>query len=187
MLTIIFAFLVAKLKGYKIKYLFRAWAVYPSLFLGVVFVFLTVNVFINNYCIAQFASIFKQVYLYSFILPIIFYKLYKPGIIGSGLILTGTLLNKFVMFQNGGKMPVYPTLSYITGYVKPNTFSQIKDIHILGNAGTNFKILTDYIDLGYLIMSIGDLFIHFFSIMIFYYTIKAMNIKYADNHILQKA
>jgi hypothetical protein len=183
MFTLLFSFLYAKIKHYKIKYLFHAWAIYPSLFLEIVFVFLTINMFLSNYYFVQFAPIYKQIYLYSFILPILFYKLYKSGIIGSGFILVGTLLNRFVMSQNGGKMPVYPSLSLITGYIKPNTFSRISDIHIIGNVNTHFKILTDYIDLGYLVMSIGDLFIHFFCVIVIYQTIKVMNLKYKDNLI----
>jgi hypothetical protein len=105
------------------------------------------------------------------------FQLYKPALVGSGSIVVGTLLNKFVISQNNGKMPVFPSFSYLTGYVKPYTFQAVQDIHVLGSGAAHWKILTDYIDFGYSILSPGDLFINFFSFLMLYYTIKAVNLQ----------
>jgi hypothetical protein len=176
--TIIASILLGKIKHYKIHYLFRTWTVYPVLLTQCVLIYLQITVFLNNYSFIQYAPIIKTAVILSFLFPIINFKLYKPAIVGSISILIGTVLNKFVMSQNGGKMPVFPTLSYLTGYVKLNTFSSVNDIHILGSSSSHFKILTDYIDLGYSVLSPGDLFIHFFSFWLLYSTLKAINLHY---------
>ena len=72
-------------------------------------------------------------------------------------------------------MPVFPSLSYITGYAKPEGFGLVNDLHILGNSQTNLKILTDYIDLGYSILSIGDILIRIFVFLIIYKSIVKSN------------
>ena len=74
-------------------------------------------------------------------------------------------------------MPVFPSLSYLTGYARLDSFSIVNDIHILGNTNTHWKILTDYIDVGYSILSIGDVLVHFFAFFILYETIKALNVQ----------
>jgi hypothetical protein len=106
------------------------------------------------------------------------FGLYRPALIGSGSVVIGTLLNDFVIAQNNRRMPDFPSFSYIIGYVKPSTFTVVHDIHVLGNAATHWKLLTDYIDLGYCILSPGDLFIHFSVFLMLYYTIKAVNLRY---------
>ena len=176
-LTIFGAMLLAKIKHYKIDCLFSSWVFYPTLLLECVLLFFQVNTFLGNYYFVQFASIFKTIYLYSYLIPVFALKLYKPALLGSGSIMIGTLLNNFVMSQNGGKMPVFPSLSYLTGYVKSDSFSVVNDIHVLGSTNTNWKILTDYIDVGYSVLSIGDLLIHFFSFLILYETIVALNVR----------
>ncbi len=89
--------------------------------------------------------------------------------------LIGGGLNDIVIKANDGFMPVFPTLSYLTGYAKPEAFVIVKDIHMLGNSQTKLKILTDFIDLGYSILSIGDVFIRAFVFIIIYTSIKKIN------------
>ena len=105
------------------------------------------------------------------------YKLYKPAIMGSVSIIIGSLLNKIAIIMNHNKMPVFPFLSYYTGYIKAEDFLIKNDYHILGkNIITHFFILTDYIDVGFSILSIGDLFIHLYVLIMIYYLIKQLNI-----------
>lgn len=78
-------------------------------------------------------------------------------------------------------MPVFPTLSYVTGYLKPDVFAKVNDIHVFGNEETKYKILTDFIDLGYSILSIGDIFIRAFVFIIVFNTIKSINELKAQN------
>jgi hypothetical protein len=108
----------------------------------------------------------------SMLLPFFRYRLYKEGIIGAAFVFTGTFLNKIAMNLNGGKMPVFPSLSYITGYTRTDMFYSSGDsLHILGNEATKCKILTDIFDVGYCILSIGDLMIRIFIALILYATV----------------
>ena len=177
--TVIAAMILAKIKHYKIKYLFLSWTFYPIIVSELFLLLFQTNTFLSNYYyVINFDRYFKNVYIICYIIPIIYFKLYKPALVGSASIMVGTLMNRFVIAQNGGKMPVYPTLSYLTGYIKPYSFDQVKDYHMLGNAGVHYKILCDYMDVGYNVMSPGDLFIHFFVFLIVYYSIKELNLKY---------
>ena len=172
---ILFAFICAKIKGYKIKPIFKAYTLYPYAIAELIYLLLQLSIFMHSYSFVQYSKIISSVYLYTLIIPIMFYKLYKPGIFGSVLIMIGTLLNKFVIIQNGGKMPVYASLSKLTGYYNKSAIQAVDSIHIIGNESTKFKFLTDYIDIGSSILSIGDLFIHSFTFIVIYYTIKEIN------------
>lgn len=176
-LSILFACIFAKLKGYKLKPLVRTCALYPFFVLTVVLLYLQSCVLFGNYSWIKYAEYIKTAYLFSLIIPFLVFKLYKPGLTGAICILAGTFLNKFVMAQNGGKMPVYATLSKLTGYYSEAAFAEASSIHVLGSPETKFKILTDYIDVGYTILSIGDLLIHFYVLLIFYHVIKVINEK----------
>ncbi len=175
--TILIAMLIAKIKGYKIKPLFKTWTVYPVFVLEFIHLFFQINIFMGNYDFVPYAPILKKVYLFMCIIPIIVYKEYLTGIIGSGFVFAGTLLNNFVMAQNGGRMPVFPKFSYITGYADPVAIANIKGIHILGTTQAKWWILSDILDVGWSVLSIGDLFIRVFVLLIIYQTIKVMNIK----------
>ena len=72
-------------------------------------------------------------------------------------------------------MPVYQSISYLTGRVTLEEYKMVNDIHILGTSETNLKFLTDFIDLGYTILSIGDIFMRVFVFLIIYGAIKKIN------------
>ena len=73
-------------------------------------------------------------------------------------------------------MPVYPTLSKITGYYKEGMLEQgLDNLHIMLTSETKLNILADYIDVGWSIMSIGDLLIHSFTSIIIYSAVVAIN------------
>lgn len=182
---LLIAIAAAKLKHLKLRYLFLSWPFYPILITQCLLIFVQLNIFNGNYFFVQYASLIKISIILSFVFPIIAFDLYKPALIGSGSIAIGTLLNRFVIAQNNGKMPVFPSLSYLTGYVKPYSFNAVKDIHVLGSAASKYKILTDYIDVGYSVLSIGDLFIHFFALIMLYYTIKSVNLYYNSKSFIK--
>src|SRR5690554_5866010 len=94
------AVLCAKIKGYRIKPILRDYSLYPLAVSEIIYIILQANIFLGNYSYIQYASIFKTLYLYTLIIPILVHKLYKPGIYGSGLTIIGSMLNKFVMSQN---------------------------------------------------------------------------------------
>ncbi|MEA4824925.1 MAG: DUF5317 family protein [Clostridiaceae bacterium] len=175
--------LLAKIKHYQLKYLFYSWTFYIVLVIQCILVFFQFSIFYDAYYFIKFVPLIEPAIILSFIFAMVVYKLYKPAIIGSFSIVFGTLLNKIVMAQNGGRMPVFPSFSYITGYVTPNMFGAADEIHILGSAETKLKFLTDYIDYGYSILSLGDVFIHLFVCILLYYLIKAVNEQYSNKKL----
>ena len=171
----ILAVILAKIKGYKIKPLFKTWAIYPLVAFLIMYLGLEIMLFQGNYTFVKYSGIFHYIYLLTFLILIIKYKLNISAIIGSIFILIGSALNNFVIAANNGKMPVFPTLSYLTGYAKPNSFIKVNDIHIIGNVTTKYKFLADVIDVGYCVMSIGDICIRVFAFIVIYNTIKVIN------------
>jgi hypothetical protein len=175
--TIVLAMIFAKIKHYKIGVIFKSWTFYPILLIESVFLFIKIATMSGNYNFVKYVDFLKFADLAVYLIPIFVLQLYKPAIVGSASVFVGTLLNKFVIAQNGGKMPVFPTLSRLTGYIKPDTLEKVSDTHVWGDTSTRWKILTDYIDFGVVIYSIGDVFIHFYVFLIIYKTIAALNRK----------
>lgn len=173
--TILIAFLVAKLKGYDIKPIFKSWAIYPIIAMEIINCIVQVMIFSGNYSAVSYLAMSKSFYLAIYLCLVYKYELYGSALIGSAFMIGGGFLNDLAMRANNGFMPVYPTLSYLTGYTSKEMFSIVQDIHIIGTAETNLKILTDFIDLGYSILSIGDVFIRVFVFLIVYNSIKKAN------------
>lgn len=173
--TFLLAMLIAKIKGYKLKPIFKDWAVYPAIIFTLFYVFMQISIFCGYYGFIKYASLLETLYISTFLFLIFRYKLYTSALLGSICIFIGTALNKIAIAANGGRMPVFPTFSYITGYAKPESFLRINDIHVLGNNMTKLKLLTDYIDLGYSILSIGDVLIRLFIFIVIYNSIKYIN------------
>jgi len=171
---------LAKIKHYKLKYLFSTWTFYPVLIAQCILIVFEFSVFFRTYYFVRFAPVMDFVIISSFLFCIFEFKLYKPAVFGSVSAVAGTILNKLAIAQNGGKMPAYPTLSFITGYLDPEIFGPADSIHALGDSATKLKILTDYIDFGYCVLSIGDVLIHMFFCIMLYSLIKAVNIRYSE-------
>lgn len=70
-------------------------------------------------------------------------------------------------------MPAFPTLSLRTGYFDPRAARGAGLDPCLGTEATRLKFLTDYIDIGYSVLSIGDLFIRAFVVLIVFYAVKS--------------
>lgn len=174
--TIIIAFIVSKFKGYDIKPLFKTWEFYPVIMMELLYWVGQALIWNGHYEIVNILSFFKVAYLCSYIFLVYKYEIYISAIVGAGFITLGGVLNDLAIRANGGFMPVYPTVSYLTGYAKPEAFQVVNDIHILGGNTTNLKILTDFIDVGYSIFSIGDILIRIFVFLIIYYSIKKNNL-----------
>ncbi|MCE5220316.1 MAG: DUF5317 domain-containing protein [Clostridium sp.] len=173
--TILFAFLCAKIKGYKIKPLFKSWTIYPLIGFEIITLIGQTATFFGNYEFIEVVGNLTTIYLITYLLLVLKYELYISSIIGSFFVLLGGILNDIAIKANGGFMPVYQSLSYLTGRVMLKNFQRVNDIHILGDAQTKLKILTDFIDLGYTILSIGDIFIRVFVFIIIYNSIKRIN------------
>ncbi|MGL5087049.1 MAG: DUF5317 family protein [Clostridium sp.] len=173
--TIIIALIIAKIKGYKIRPLFKTWAIYPVVFMELIYLIIQISIFNENYELIKYAGVLKTVYLCSY-LPLVFkFEQYISAIVGSVAMVIGGGLNDIAIAVNNGMMPVFPSLSYLTGYVKPDSFSKVSDIHILGGSETKMKFLTDIFDIGYSVLSLGDVFIRFYVFIIIYKSIKYLN------------
>lgn len=181
--TIVFACLLAKVKGYKIKPLFKSWTIYPVLIFEIFFLFEQAIFYFGNYNYIEFTKSLNPIYICTYLILVFKYNLYKETLIGTSCMIFGGILNDIVIKANNGFMPVYPSLSYITGYVTPQTFSIVNDIHMLGDSESKLKFLTDFIDIGYSILSIGDIFIRGFVFIIIFYSIKNINSKRSKENV----
>ena len=74
----------------------------------------------------------------------------------------GGILNDIAIKANDGFMPVFQSLSYYIKRTDLGSYGKIDNLHIVGGVDTKMKVLTDYIDLGYTILSIGDVLIRVF-------------------------
>lgn len=177
--TIGIALIYNKIKKHRIGPLFKEKALYPIVIMEVLYICLQIALFKENYAVLQYAALFKGFYLCSYLGLILKYQLYKEAFIGSGSMIIGGMCNQIAIMANHGKMPVFPSLSYLTHYVKPQAFEMAhevtKDIHILGGSSTHLKFLTDFIDIGYSILSIGDVLIRVFVFLIINSAIKQIN------------
>ena len=173
--TIIFALIFAKIRKYKIKPLFKIWQFYIILCLEAIYLIFLINFLMGNYSVVKYMDILNTLYLAAYLLLIIRFKLYKSALLGTVCILIGSLLNQLAINANGGKMPVFPRLSRLTGLVKEQPLNTIDNLHILGSEATKLIILTDIIDIGYTVLSIGDIFIRIFVFIIIYNTVKYLN------------
>ncbi|MBP1745134.1 MAG: hypothetical protein H6Q58_2112 [Firmicutes bacterium] len=171
--TILLALIFAKFRGYRIRPLFKDWPIYIVMMFALIYILLEIAVFNGNYSVVGFSNVYKILYLTAFLALIIRYSLYKSAIVGSVSVLIGGAMNDIAIAANNGKMPVFPTVSYLTGYASPDAFSKVNDIHVLGTSAVNYKFLTDVIDIGYSILSLGDVFIRLFPFIIVLYAAKS--------------
>jgi len=87
----------------------------------------------------------------------------------------GTTLNNIAIKTNLGIMPIFPDITYSTGFIKPEVFTDSKDFHIIGDHTSKLIPLCDIFDNGISTYSIGDILIFTFSYIIVYSSIKASN------------
>lgn len=173
--TIILALVCSKIKKYRIKELFKSWTIMPLIIMYSINIIGQAMIFCGNYKYVDYSVFIKIFYIMSCI-PLVFkYRIYFQSIIGSICIFIGSMLNNIAIKANGGYMPVFPSLSYITGYATKESFSIVKDIHILGGAQTKLPFLCDFIDLGYSVLSIGDVFIRVFVFIVIFYSAKNLS------------
>jgi hypothetical protein len=100
-------------------------------------------------------------------------RIVYPAFVGVGLTAVGTLMNRIAINANGGKMPVYPTVSkWINYYREGQLNGTIDQLHVLMDDSSRLVFLADYIDFGLCVLSPGDVLIHAFASIIIYYTLK---------------
>lgn len=173
--TIMISLIFCKIKKLNIKLLFKSWTIYPVIFMELIYLFIQINVFMDRYDFIKYVGILKVFYLCSY-LPMIFkHNQYISSILGSVFVFIGGILNDIAIRANNGYMPVFPSLSYITGYANIEAFNKVNDIHILGDSSTSLKFLTDIFDIGYSVLSLGDIFIRGFVFIVIYNVVKYLN------------
>ena len=180
---IIVVCILAKCRRYKLKYLFRTWTFYPILLMQLVLVAFQASIFLRRFIFVAFVPYTEMAVILSFLFAAFAFQLYKPALWGTACILAGTGLNRLAIGQNAGKMPVFPSLSYLTGYVTPEIVRTGDALHVLGSTETRLKFLTDYIDYGYCILSPGDVLIHIFVGIMLNSLIRAVNLRYVGRTI----
>ena len=160
-------------RGYRILPLFRVFDLYPFFFVCLCHGFFVMNAWIGNYDFVRFASIIQYFMIFSLLLPIVRCRIFTPTLVGVGMTMAGTLMNRLVINANEGKMPVYPTVSRWIGYYKEGQLDgTIDQLHILMDGSSKLTFLADYIDLGTCILSPGDVLVHGFASIVIYYTVK---------------
>lgn len=172
------ALLFAVIRRYRLAPLFKEWATYLILVYAVIYMFLNIMVFSGNVTLVKYSWVLKVIYISIFVILILKYNLYKAGFLGVAFIVLGGIMNNIVIKANGGKMPIFPTLSYLTGYINADMIEKMPkydSIHIMGDSSTKLPFLADYIDLGYTLLSPGDVFIIFIMFLLTYEMIKHLN------------
>ena len=177
--AILLALLVAKIKRYKLKPMWKEWTVYLVFLFALIYIYLEYSIFHENYSLARYSAVFKVSYMCAFSVLVFMHRQYIAGFIGAVFVTIGGILNSIVMHANGGKMPVFPTLSYVTGYLNPNTFTRLApydSVHVLGGAASKLPFLADWIDLGYSVLSVGDVCTRVMAFVIIYSVVKHLNV-----------
>ena len=119
--TILLAFLFARIKKLSIKPIFKTWHIYPIVVLEIISVIGQVMIFNENYQMLRIVSFLKTIYLTSYLFLVFKYEIYNIALIGAACVFGGGILNDVAIKANDGFMPVFPSISYMTGYVKPES------------------------------------------------------------------
>ena len=75
-------------------------------------------------------------------------------------------------------MPIFPDISYSTGYTQYNVImnaSKFSDFHVLGDHTTRLIFLSDIFDIGGSIWSPGDVLCRLFAFIIVYFSVKEIS------------
>jgi len=184
--TVCFAFAWAKINSkYKLLPIFKHWSIYPVIFMVVLYVYLESMIWQGDYSLVNYANVFKGTYLFCFLILSVHYNIMKTFFCSIPLVWLGSALNTIAINANFGKMPVFFSNSWATGYAKHDMFIEALkygDFHIMGNEFTKMIPLCDVWDLGWCVMSPGDIIIRSFVFIIIYNSIKASN----EIHIINK-
>jgi len=177
-------------ESYLIKPMLKRWSIYPVIFMSIFYVYLQYTIMNQNYYFLQYQHIIKNAILGSYMilgLDVLFrHEKYKEYIIACCSLLCGFTLNKIVMHFNNNLMPIFPSISYSTGYTQYGMItnaSKFSDFHVLGDHTTRLIFLADVFDIGGSIWSVGDILVRLFAFIIVYYAGKVVS-KMHTNKIL---
>jgi hypothetical protein len=167
-------------KGYRLRAPLQIWDLYPFFAACACHLFFVINAWCGNHSFVRFAAILQYFMIFTLLIPVVRRRIVYPTFVGVGLTMVGTLMNHIAINANGGKMPVYPTVSKWIGYYKDGQLDgSIDQLHVLMDESSKLVFLTDYFDLGSCVLSPGDVLIHAFASIIVYYSAKAacVNVK----------
>jgi len=169
-------------ESYLIKPILKYWSIYPVILMSIFYVYLQTTIISHNYFFLPYQHLIKTAILLSYMILgfVILIKndKNKEFILSCCSLLSGSILNNIVMHFNNNRMPIFPSLSYATGYTQYNMIinaSRYGDFHMLGNYTTKLIFLSDVFDVGGSIWSIGDILIRLFAFLIVYHSIKTVN------------
>lgn len=124
-----------------------------------------------------YLSLFKSIKRHTASIADMVKNLFTSPVMASNILLIlGGKLNDIAISSNDGKMPVFFTVSKITGYYKSGIFEKMEsqgDYHVLAGPATNFFWLTDILDTGYSCLSMGDVLIRAAVFVLLYYSVKS--------------
>ena len=170
-------------ESYNIKPILKIWSIYPVIIMSIFYVYLQYTIMNQNYYFLQYQHIIKNAILGSYMilgLDVLFrHEKYKEYIIACCSLLCGFTLNKIVMHFNNNLMPIFPSVSYSTGYTQYDMImnaSKFSEFYVLGGHTTRLIFLSDVFDFGTSILSIGDILCRLFAFIIVYHSVKFLNI-----------
>ena len=168
-LFILLGILVAAIRGKHPQKLLHEQSLLPLAAIEIVFWVFQIFSWCGDYRFVPYGEWLQTASVLSLLWPILKFRLYPQALTGAAMVCAGSVLNRIAMAANGGRMPVYPTLSRLTGYYREGAIAASGDVRqVLMSGSTNLNFLGDFIDVGFSVMSVGDLLIHGFVALIVY-------------------
>ncbi len=172
--SILISILIFTLSGHNSTVIFtHLEVIIPVAIIAVVFIVGIISSLLDKRdSIKEYKGCFFIILSLSFLTPIVWH--YKSqNILSVCLFVLSFILCRFmnnsVIKANSGKMPVYPFLSAKL-FKKRIAEASNDQNYYLGNSQTKLKILSDWIDVGYEIYSLGDL-LSFAGYGLFFYNL----------------
>lgn len=177
-LFILLAMIAAKIRGYRVTVLLREASLIPVWAVEIIFWILQACIWMQDYRFVGYAGYLQTASILALLWPILKFKLYPQSIAGAILVGGGSMMNRIVMRANGGKMPVIPSFSGFTRYYREGALEASADVrHIMMSEATKLNFLADYIDVGFSVISPGDVLVHLFTSIVIYCVIAKCNRK----------
>ena len=175
-LFILLAIVVAKLRHYRIGVILREPALIPIWIIEILFWLLQFCIWRQDYRFIGLAGYLQTASILALLWPILKFRLYPQAIIGAIMVIVGSTLNRIVMYANDGKMPVLMSFSGFTKYYNDGAIEASNDVrHIMMTDTTKLNFLADYIDVGFSVLSVGDVLVHLFTTVVIYCVIEKSN------------
>ena len=175
-LFILLALIIAKLRKHRIRVLLREPSLIPVWVIEIIFWLLQLCIWRQDYRFIGLAGYLQTASILALLWPIMKFRLYPQAIVGAVMVVVGSALNRIVMHANGGKMPVVPSFSGFTKYYQEGALELSQDVrHVIMSDTTKLNFLADYIDVGFSVISIGDVLVHLFTTIVIYCVIAKCN------------